>query len=210
MNDECDRVIPLLGPMFDGRLQAPVRGALVQHVRSCDRCLGVARDLKRLALEANRRAQAARAPADLAARVRAAIEVRRPGAFSASRIQRGWRRAPPGVRFALGVMAAACVFAAVFVAGYLRGRSDAASTVPDGASLPAIAFEGPGARAAIPDSQPTFVVGLPRAAPALQDARPRHRPLPADELMSAWLAELERQGFFIGPRVDATRDPPQR
>ncbi|MCC7172851.1 MAG: hypothetical protein IT459_20550 [Planctomycetes bacterium] len=210
MNDECDRVIPLLGPMFDGRLQAPVRGALVEHVRSCERCLGVARDLKRLSLEANRRAQAARAPADLAARVRAAIEARRPDAFSGSRVQRGWRRAPRGVRFALGVLAAACVFAAVFVAGYLRGRAAGGRVESDGAPLPAIAFESGGAGDRIPDSQPTFVVGLPRAAPALPGASPRHRPLPADELMRAWLAELERQGFFIGPRVDATRDPPPR
>ncbi|MBL8766925.1 MAG: hypothetical protein JNL94_06160 [Planctomycetes bacterium] len=213
MTSECERVVPLLGPMFDGRLQAPVRGALVAHVRECSDCLAVARDLKRLALEANRMAKQARAPADLAARVRASIEARRPDAFSASRVQRGWRRAPPGVRFAVGVVAAACVFAAVFVAGYARGRAAASSSDPRGTPDPLPHFAFDGAPESAP-AQPTFVVGLPTALPAAQSpaqaGRPATKPLPADELMRAWLAELERQGFFIGPRVDAGSSPPRR
>lgn len=215
MNSECERVVPLLGPMFDGRLLAPVRGALIAHVRTCASCLAVARDLKRLAVEADRVASESRARADLSVRTRAIIEARHPGAFSASRLRRGWRGAPRALRFAVGVLAASVVFASVFVAGYWRGRHDRMPSGLDStATIPEFAFgegrwsDGSPAHDST-DSIPMHVLDHPAGEPVgASDAL--SAPVRADVLMRAWLEELERQASWITPRPDAGSSPPQR
>lgn len=128
MTGECERVRRLLGPFVDGRLQPAVRSAIVLHLRECLECIEEVRALKRLAAFATAAEPAERLRPDFAARVRAAVLRRNPGAFSTPRPLLWWRRLPFWARSAVGAAAAALLLLGVFRAGYSVGSERTPAT----------------------------------------------------------------------------------
>ncbi len=202
----CERVQERASLYLDGRLEAPVRRRIQEHLKGCETCIGEYRALRRLSRLASEM-PAARAPRGLARRVQRGLSQRRQETLS------GLARGSWSVRVTRSGLAAAAAFLVLLPAvgvylGYGLGRRDGAArrfqqleneAFGGGWTwLPRPSGEVLEETVAEPESSPA-VPELPAAGPAVPEALVPIRSEPAVPAVPAGLVPREGRGA-LAPR----------